>query len=409
MWHHWAVHLVSERLLERACDEYDVVFGATERPRVAVAPGRVNLIGEHTDYSDGFVLPMAIDRHVAVAFAPRADRILRVHARAFEQTRQLSLDELEIRARTEPQKRSGRGGWFGYIVGVAWAMLGAGEPLTGANLAIVSDLPTGAGLSSSAAVEIAVARALAAVADLEWDPRVIARLAQRAEQAFAGVACGIMDQLVVAAAHEGCALLIDCRSLDTRDVPLPASARIVVFDTGVRRELSASAYNERRAACERVVEAVRAVNPGVRALRDVDEDLLAEVSGSLDPADVRRAKHVIAENRRPAELADAFAANELRRAGRLMADSHDSLRDLYEVSSRGLDAIVEAAVAAPGCYGARLTGAGFGGCAIALVEAGSIQRVTSAVEAGYEQRTGRLTTGFVCRAVEGASVIGDGD
>jgi galactokinase len=403
------VHLVSERLLDRVCDEYGDVFGATDQLRLAVAPGRVNLIGEHTDYNDGFVLPMAIDRHVAVAFAPRADRILRVHATAFEQTRQLSLDELEIRARTEPEKRSGRGGWFGYVVGVAWAMLGAGKSLRGANLAIVSDVPTGAGLSSSAAVEIGVARALAEVSDLDWDTQAIAQLAQRGEQAFAGVACGIMDQLVVAAAHEGCALLIDCRSLDTRDVPLPTSARIVVFDTGVRRQLSGSAYNERRAACERVVEVVRAVTPGVKALRDVDEDLLARVSGSLDPGDVRRATHVIAENRRPAELADAFAANDLRLAGRLMVDSHNSLRDLYEVSSRGLDAIVETAIAAPGCFGARLTGAGFGGCAIALVEAGSIQRVMSAVEAGYEQRTGRLTTGFVCRAAEGASVIGLGD
>jgi galactokinase len=189
-------------------------------------------------------------------------------------------------------------------------------------------------------------------------------------------------------------------------VPLPSSARIVVFDTGVRRELSGSAYNERRAACERVVEGVRRIDPRVRALRDVDEALLAAVAASLDPVDVRRATHVIAENRRPAELANAFAANDLRRAGRLMVNSHDSLRDLYEVSSRGLDAIVEAAVSAPGCYGARLTGAGFGGCAIALVEAGSIQRVTSAVEAGYEQRTGRLTTGFVCRAADGAAVIG---
>jgi galactokinase len=392
-------------LAERARRAFFDVFGRAPR-QVALAPGRVNLIGEHTDYNDGFVLPMAIDRHVAVAFAPRADRILRVHATSFEQTRQLSLDELETRARTEPEKRSGRGGWFAYIVGVAWAMLGAGEPLRGANLAIVSDLPTGAGLSSSAAVEIAVARALAAVADLDWDPRAIAQLAQRAEQAFAGVACGIMDQLAVAAAGEGCALLIDCRSLDTRDVPLPSSARIVVFDTGVRRELSGSAYNERRAACERVVEGVRRIDPRVRALRDVDEALLAAVAASLDPVDVRRATHVIAENRRPAELANAFAANDLRRAGRLMVNSHDSLRDLYEVSSRGLDAIVEAAVSAPGCYGARLTGAGFGGCAIALVEAGSIQRVTSAVEAGYEQRTGRLTTGFVCRAADGAAVIG---
>ncbi len=397
--------MVRERLLQRARQTYEHAFGSATRPQIVAAPGRINLIGEHTDYNDGFVLPMAIDRHVAIAFAPRADRLLRAYSDEFKQTRELSLETLERRTTNEPGRRSGRGGWFGYVAGVAWAMLGNAQPLTGTDLAIVSDLAVGAGLSSSAALEIGVARALAAAAGLEWDPLLAARLAQRAEQEFAGVACGIMDQLSVAAAREGCALLIDCRSLEMRDVPVPAGARIVVFDSGVRRELTASAYNDRRAACERVVAALRGRYSWVHALRDVDDALLAEVAGSVDPVDVRRAAHVIAENQRPPALANAFAARDLARAGRLMMHSHASLRDLYEVSVPELDAIVELATAEPGCFGARLTGAGFGGCVIALVEEGSVERVMSSVEAGYEARTGRSTTAFVCRASAGAALV----
>jgi galactokinase len=258
-------------------------------------------------------------------------------------------------------------------------------------------------LSSSAALEIAVALALTHAAGLEWDPRSAAVLAQRAEHEFAGVACGIMDQLSVAAAREGCALLLDCRSLDTIDVPIPSRARLLVFDSGVKRELATSAYNDRRAACERVVEAIRAQHPEVRALRDADESMLAQVS-SLDSTDRRRALHVIAENRRPAALAAAFAAADLVAAGRLMLESHESLRDLYEVSSPELNSIVELAMQQPGCHGARLTGAGFGGCAIALVEEGSVERVMSSVEAGYEQAFGRQTTAFVCAASPGAKL-----
>ena len=292
--------MVRPRLLQRARHEFEQAFRCGAPTSFAVAPGRVNLIGEHTDYNDGFVLPMAIDRHVAVAFAPRQDRVLRAYASEFRETRELSLDVLERRTTSEPARRSARGGWFGYVAGVAWAMLGAGHSLNGADLAIASDLPVGAGLSSSAALEIGVALALGAVSGVEWDSRRAARLAQQAEHEFAGVACGIMDQLSVASAREGCALLIDCRSLDTRDVPIPETARLLVFDSGVRRELSASAYNDRRAACERVVAALQARHGWVRALRDVDDALLAEVAPSLDPVDVRRASHVIAENRRPA-------------------------------------------------------------------------------------------------------------
>jgi len=243
--------MVRLQLVQRARQEFARAFDSASKPAIAAAPGRVNLIGEHTDYNDGFVLPMAIDRHVVVAFAPRSDRLLRASSLEFGERREISLDALAQRTSGEA-RRSARGGWFGYVAGVAWAMLGAGFALRGADLAIAGDVPVGAGLSSSAALEIAVARALSAASDLPWEPRAAAQLAQIAEHEFAGVACGIMDQLSVAAARKGHALLIDCRSLGIRDVPIPESARIVVFDSGVRRELTTSAYNERRASCERV-------------------------------------------------------------------------------------------------------------------------------------------------------------
>jgi galactokinase len=401
--------MIRPRLVQQALEDFERAFDTSANPQqVAAAPGRINLIGEHTDYNDGFVLPMAIDRHVVVAFAPRSDRLLRAYAAEPAETRELSLDLFERRTAAQTGRWGKRGGWFGYIAGIAWAMLSAGHRLTGADLAIVSDLPIGAGLSSSAALEIAVARALASASGVAWDPVVFARLAQRAEHEFAGVSCGIMDQLSVAAAHDDSALLIDCRSLTIRDVPIPENARVVVFDSGIRRDLASSAYNDRRAACSRVVAAARWRHAWVHALRDVDDALLSEVAPSLDPVDVRRAAHVVAENQRPAALADAFLVGDLAKAGRLMLHSHASLRDLYEVSVPELDTLVDLASAEPGCTGARLTGAGFGGCVIALVEEGSVERVMSSVEAGYEEKTGRSTAAFQCRPSAGARVLDGG-
>jgi len=398
--------MVRSRLVQGVLEDFERMLGPSSGTvHVAAAPGRINLIGEHTDYNDGFVLPMAIDRHVVVAFAPRADRTIRAYAAEPLETRELSLEMLERRSAGQSGRWGKRGGWFGYIAGVAWAMLNAGHPLSGIDVAIASDLPVGAGLSSSAALEIAVARALAEVSGIAWDPVTFARLAQRAEHEFAGVSCGIMDQLSVAAAREDCALLIDCRSLATRDVAIPENARLIVFDSGIRRDLASSAYNDRRAACARVVAAARWRHAWVHALRDVDDALLTEVAPSLDPVDVRRAAHVVAENQRPAALADAFHGGDLAKAGRLMLHSHASLRDLYEVSLPELDTLVELASGEPGCSGARLTGAGFGGCVIALVEEGSVERVMSSVEAGYEERTGRSPAAFVCRASSGARII----
>jgi galactokinase len=379
----------------RARAAFAALYGRAPE-QVAWSPGRVNLIGEHTDYNDGFVLPMAIDRGIAVAFSPRRDGLLRAHSVSFGATEELSLSALA---------RPSAGGWFRYIAAVVLAMRANGWPVGGADLAIDGDLPPGAGLSSSAALEVAVLLALCRVGGTPWDVRAAALTAQRAEHEFVGVACGIMDQLAVTAARAGSALLVDCRSLDIRDVPLPQQGTVIVFDSGVRRDLVSSAYNERRATCERAVETVKRIDPSVRALRDVDEPLLERARPSMDDVTFRRALHVVRENERPLAMAAALERADLARAGRLMLESHGSLRDLYEVSSVELDAIVGLAAAAPGCHGARLTGAGFGGCAIALVDADRSATVIRAVVDGYRQQTGRTCTALVCRASAGAHLV----
>ena len=391
-------------VVEQARERFGQVFGRPPQG-IAFAPGRVNLVGEHTDYNDGFVLPMGVERGIALAYASRTDDVLRVHSADVPQTRDLLLTQLRHRVTNEPDRRGQRGGWFAYVAGVAWAMLGAAMEIGGADIALVSDLPMGAGLSSSAALEVGIARALAAASNVEWDPRAAALLAQRAEREFAGVACGIMDQLAVASAREGHALLIDCRSLETRDVPLPDGMTVVVFDSGVKRDLATSAYNDRRASCERVVDAVRARHAQVLALRDVSRAMLEEVQGAVAADDYRRALHVIEENPRPAALAGALGTGDLRAAGRTMMDSHARLRDLYAVSTPELDALVEAASSQPGCYGARLTGAGFGGCIVAIADTPSVEPLVAAVTEAYRSQCGRETRAVVTRASAGARIV----
>jgi len=387
----------------------------------AMAPGRVNLIGEHTDYNDGFVLPLALEYGVAAAFAARTDNVLRAHALAFGETCEAAIDTLAPRperlrpacAREVPIARVGvgphehlkDGHWFTYVAGMVWALGEAGLAVGGVDLAIASDLPIGAGLSSSAAIEMAVARAACAASGIAWDPAAMARLGQRAENAFVGVSCGIMDQFASAASVDGHALLLDCRSLETREVAIPSDVSLVVMDTGVRRALAASEYNARRDACERAVAAVRASAPEVRALRDVDAAMLARARPSMDAEAFRRAEHVVYEIRRPLEMADALRAHDLTRAGRLMDESHASLRDLYEVSSPELDAMVEEARRHASCVGARLTGAGFGGCAIALVMAADVDDFRRHVESAYAKRTGRQARAFASRPARGAHLV----
>ncbi|MCD4726587.1 MAG: galactokinase [Pirellulales bacterium] len=373
------------------------------------APGRVNLIGEHTDYNDGFVLPMAIDRAVWIALRPRDDRIVSVYSIDYDETGEFSLDELvmpAIKPRPSvapPSATDGRGfisGWIEYLKGTAWSLQEAGHRLTGWDGVLAGDVPLGAGLSSSAALEMAVARAFAAAGKLPWEPAEMAKLGQRAENQWVGVNCGIMDQLISAAGRAGNALLIDCRSLQTEPVPLPQGTSVVVLDTSTRRGLVDSAYNERRRQCE---QAARLLD--VHALRDATTERLERSADKMDPAVLSRARHVIAENDRTLLAAAAMRRGDAAELGRLMHQSHRSLRDDYEVSSDALNAMVECASAQRECFGARMTGAGFGGCAVALVRAEATDDFARDVAAAYERKTGHSPAVYVCQAADGAEVM----
>lgn len=362
-----------------------------ESPQWVVrAPGRVNLIGEHTDYNDGFVLPLAIDRAIWIALRRRDDRTVSVHSIDYDQPRHFSLDDLAKQ----------NDGWVEYLKGVAWVLQEAGFGLRGWEGIMQGDVPLGAGLSSSAALEMATARAMAAAADLPWDPIPMAKLGQKAENQWVGVNCGIMDQLISATGQADHAVLIDCRSLETESVPFPAGIAVVVLDTATRRGLVDSAYNERRSQCEAAAEFF-----GVSALRDVTLQRFDEQADRLDEVTRRRARHVITENDRTEKAADAMRRGDVTTLGALMDASHLSLRDDYEVSCDALNAIVEAARAHPACRGARMTGAGFGGCAVAIVDSQEADGFVAEVGAKYEQKTGHTPAIYVCRATSGADVV----
>jgi galactokinase len=382
---------VTASVRERVVREFDHRFG--ELPAfLARAPGRVNLIGDHTDYNEGFVLPMAIDRAAWIALRPRDDSRVSAYSLDFKQAIAFDLTD---------EERHG-GGWHEYMRGIAWALQHSDKvpaPLRGWEGVVAGDVPLGAGLSSSAALELATARAFAGVSGLTWHPAEMARLAQRAENEWVGVNCGIMDQLISAAGEQGHALLIDCRSLETRAVPLPADASVVVLDTATRRGLVDSAYNERRAQCEAAARYF-----GVRALRDVDLASFAARGGGLDPVTRRRAQHVVTENARTLAAADALATGDLRTVGALMNESHASLRDAFEVSRAELDVMVAIAREQPGCYGARMTGAGFGGCAVALVDVAHAEAFARVVARDYRTAVGLTPAVYLCSAAAGASL-----
>jgi galactokinase len=339
---------------------------------VVRAPGRVNLIGEHTDYNDGFVFPMAIDRAAWIALRPRSDGRVVATSLDFDETREFDLGMLG---------KKETDGWVEYLKGTAWALQGAGNALTGFDGVIAGDVPLGAGLSSSASIEMATARAFAAVSGLRWEPAPMALLGQKAENKWVGVNCGIMDQLISAAGVEDKALLIDCRSLETQAVPLPRGTVVVVLDTSTRRGLVDSAYNERRAQCEAAAKLF-----GVKALRDVTSAQLAARAAELDPVTLRRARHVVTEDERTLAAAEAMRGSDAARLGTLMNESHESLRYDFEVCNDGLNVMVDEARHAPGCFEARMTGAGFGGCAVWWPPSGAA--FVRQVEAGYQKATG---------------------
>ena len=357
---------------------------------VVRAPGRVNLIGEHTDYNDGFVLPMAIDRAMWMALRPRADRQVSVYSLDMEETAVFSLDNLT----------HSNSGWGEYLKGVAWALQAAGYTLRGWEGVMAGDVPIGSGLSSSAALEMATTQAFAAVSGWAWEAATMAKLGQKTENEWMGVNSGIMDQMISAAGKAGYALLIDCRSLTTELVPLPLETAVVILDTMTRRGLVDSAYNERRSQCEAAARFF-----GVTALRDVAlVDFEAQVE-RLDPIAYQRGKHVISENERTLAAAAAMRAGDAVTLGKLMNASHESLRDDFEVSSLELDSLVKIARSQPGCYGARMTGAGFGGCAVALVAAAQAAGFATAVSAHYEIITGWPPSIYISQPTDGAAIV----
>lgn len=375
--------------LDRLRAEFTARYGRAPEA-IARAPGRVNLIGEHTDYNGGFVLPMAIDRFVWIAFRPRMDRRVRLLSLDFD-------DRLDQELR---RLRKGPPAWGEYVRGVAWALLASGKRLRGWEGVMTGDVPIGAGLSSSAALELSVARVFCSVAAMTWEPEEMARQAQRAENEWVGVRCGLMDQMISAAGQEGRALLMDCRSGQHEPVPIPADISIVVLDTGTRRNLSDSAYNQRRRECE-----AAAATLGVESLRDVSLPAFQEAQDGLPEPLRRRARHVVTEMDRTLRAAEAMRRGDAVELGRLIDASHASLRDDFEVSSAELDAMVEAAGEQTGCLGARMTGAGFGGCAVAIVHSEHATEFLEGVPPRYERMTGRPGTAIRCAASGGATLL----
>jgi len=362
-------------------------------PRLFSAPGRVNLIGEHTDYNDGWVLPIAIRARTWVAAAARADGIVRAYSR------QLG-EEYEFSLRRAPA--TCRGKWFDYVEGMARVIEARGVPLGGADLMIDSSVPLGAGLSSSAALELALGQALLSLADRSWSPQELALAGQMAEHQFVGVACGPMDQLVGALARENHALLIDCRSKECTEVPLPSmAAKFVVCDTRVRHRLAASGYNWRREECREAVRHLRAMGFAIESLRDLRvEDLERALKLLPAPLD-RRTRHVVQENARTRAAVDAMRRSHLQGLGRLMTGSHVSLRDDFEVSCRELDFVVETALRCQGVLGARMTGAGFGGSAVLLVEENGVEAACASIENSFAQEFGVQPELYVTEAGAG--------
>jgi len=362
----------------------------------AHAPGRVNLIGEHTDYNDGFALSAALACHSRVTVSVRRDRTVTVHARDFRTVVTFDLDRLS----------SGRAGhWSDNLRGVLVEMQRAGYKLVGLDTTVWSDVPIGAGLSSSASVETAFALALLGSIDAVANANALPCLLQRAEQAHAGTNCGILDQFISLNARQGYAKLLDARSLANKDVPLNPEVQFIACDSGVKRSLTSSQYNDRRAECEAAIKCLRTVFPKILALRDLTTRQLEDGEPSMDGTLYRRARHVVSENERVLAAAAALRRGDFAEFGACMNDSHRSLRDDYQVSCPELDMLVELACGAQDVYGARLTGAGFGGCTVSLVGRNSIEAFQRYLAKAYFDETGRRATFYHGAGASGARIV----
>ncbi|MDD3470303.1 MAG: galactokinase [Thermoguttaceae bacterium] len=378
-------------------EAFTKIYG-TNPTFVARAPGRVNLIGEHTDYNDGFVMPLAIDRAAWIALRPRTDGMVNIHSLDYQASESFSLNEPLSKKNVQ---------WVEYIKGVAWVLQQEGYPLVGWDGVLCGDVPQGAGLSSSAALEVVTARAFAAASDFRWDAVKMAIVGQKAENKWIGVNCGIMDQMISATGKKDHAVMMDCRVVMTdhaadalTTVPLPPGTSVIVLDTATRRGLVDSKYNERRSQCEAAARFF-----GVKALRDVDLGRFNAECGGLDEVTRRRAKHVVYENTRVLAAAEAMRRGDVVSLGMQMVESHKSLRDDYEVSSEALNLMVDLSLEQTDCFGARMTGAGFGGCAMALVDAGAALEFAKIVAEEYQKRTNLTPAVYVCRATDGAMLL----
>jgi galactokinase len=371
--------------------QFEGLFGAA--PRIFSAPGRVNLIGEHTDYNDGFVMPCAIGLSTRVAISPREDRALVVGSDEFP-------DQFEVDLGNLP--KHGTGVWSDYVVGVAAMLQRNGQSLPGANLLVRGGVPMGAGLSSSAALEVASALALISLQETVLPLPEIAKLCQRAENVFIGARVGIMDQFVSCLGKAAHALMLDCRSLDFQLIPIPENVRLVICNTMVKHEHAGGEYNRRREECERGVKMLTKWYPDVRALRDISVRQLEAHSQDLPEPIYRRCLHVVEENQRVRDAAQLLIDGALNGVGDLMRASHRSLRDLYEVSCRELNVMVEAAEGLPGYYGGRMTGGGFGGSTVNLVNAPEAAAFAGQVAERYQRETGKKPLVYICSAADGA-------
>ena len=368
---------------------FETRFG--DRPTHLIkAPGRVNLIGEHTDYNGGFVLPLALEEALWIAVRPRKDQAVILHSLDYDDSTEVNLSKPQLHLK----------GWHEYLSGVIWVLQEGNWHLSGWEGVMSGNVPQGAGLSSSAALEIALIRAFSEVSGISWEPILSAKLAQRAESEWVGVNCGIMDQLISACGVSEHALFIDCHSLEIQQVPLPHVLRVMSLDTKPRRGLVDSNYNERHSQCKEASEIL-----GKSLLRDATMFELDEQSAEMAPLLYRRAKHVITENERVLQSVDAMYANDHQHLGRLMYDSHKSLRDDFEVSNSSLDAMVECALTAPGCLGARMTGGGFGGCVVALITAEKEEDFVNCISKCYSNKTNQDPQIISCIPADGASRI----
>ena len=384
-------------LVPVVADRFRSRFGGT--PLLVVSPGRVNLIGEHTDYNEGFVMPGATDKAVVFAVAPRTDGFCHFVSRDFDQEFRCEMGQFH----RSPLR------WPDYLQGVLDQFVKAGHRVGGVSCVFGGDIPIGAGMSSSAAIEGGLAFALNALFGLGLSKLDLVKLAQKAENEFVGVRCGIMDQFINIHGRAKSVLRLDCRSLEFDYLPFERDdLRVVVADTLVRRELASSEYNVRRGQCEAGVAVLRAHEPSLRSLRDVTLDLLRDHRAELDPVVFRRCEYVVRENIRVAEAAAALARNDFAVFGGLMNLSHAGLRDDYEVSSPELDALVEAARRVPGVLGSRMMGAGFGGCTISLVEAGAVADFEARVARDYEAAAGKAPKIHVVRIEAGTEAAAAG-